>query len=50
VEFEGEPSSGSLFGLALALFEKVADEFRILFVADVVGQPGRGAVKAILPR
>jgi metallophosphoesterase (TIGR00282 family) len=28
----------------------VADElFRILFVADVVGQPGRDAVKAILP-
>jgi len=27
----------------------VADEFRILFVADVVGQPGRNAVKAILP-
>jgi 2',3'-cyclic-nucleotide 2'-phosphodiesterase len=27
----------------------VADDFRILFVADVVGQPGREAVKAILP-
>jgi len=27
----------------------VGDEFRILFVADVVGQPGRDAVKAILP-
>ena len=27
----------------------MADEFRILFVADVVGQPGRDAVKAILP-
>jgi metallophosphoesterase (TIGR00282 family) len=27
----------------------VADEFRILFVADVVGHPGREAVKAILP-
>jgi metallophosphoesterase (TIGR00282 family) len=27
----------------------VADDFRILFVADVVGQPGRDAVKAILP-
>jgi 2',3'-cyclic-nucleotide 2'-phosphodiesterase len=27
----------------------VADEFRILFVADVVGSPGRDAVKAILP-
>ncbi|TME58766.1 MAG: TIGR00282 family metallophosphoesterase [Chloroflexi bacterium] len=27
----------------------MADEFRILFVADVVGQPGREAVKAILP-
>lgn len=27
-----------------------ADEFRILFVADVVGAPGREAVKAILPR
>jgi 2',3'-cyclic-nucleotide 2'-phosphodiesterase len=26
-----------------------ADDFRILFVADVVGQPGREAVKAILP-
>jgi metallophosphoesterase (TIGR00282 family) len=25
------------------------DDFRILFVADVVGQPGRDAVKAILP-
>ena len=25
-------------------------DFRILFVADVVGQPGREAVKAILPR
>ena len=25
------------------------DDFRILFVADVVGQPGREAVKAILP-
>jgi len=24
-------------------------EFRILFVADVVGQPGRDAVKAIVP-
>jgi metallophosphoesterase (TIGR00282 family) len=27
----------------------VADDFRILFVADVVGQPGREAVKALLP-
>jgi 2',3'-cyclic-nucleotide 2'-phosphodiesterase len=27
----------------------VADDVRILFVADVVGQPGRDAVKAILP-
>jgi len=27
----------------------VPDEFRILFVADVVGHPGRDAVKAILP-
>jgi metallophosphoesterase (TIGR00282 family) len=27
----------------------VAEEFRILFVADVVGQPGREAVKTILP-
>jgi len=27
----------------------VPDDFRILFVADVVGQPGREAVKAILP-
>jgi len=27
----------------------VADEFRILFVADVVGEPGRKAVNAILP-
>ncbi len=27
----------------------MADELRILFVADVVGQPGREAVKAILP-
>ena len=27
----------------------MGDEFRILFVADVVGQPGRDAVKAILP-
>ena len=27
-----------------------SDEFRILFVADVVGHPGREAVKAILPR
>jgi len=27
----------------------VADDFRILFVADVVGSPGRDAVKAILP-
>ena len=27
----------------------MADDFRILFVADVVGQPGREAVKAILP-
>ena len=26
-----------------------ADDFRILFVADVVGHPGREAVKAILP-
>jgi 2',3'-cyclic-nucleotide 2'-phosphodiesterase len=26
-----------------------SDDFRILFVADVVGQPGRDAVKAILP-
>jgi len=26
-----------------------SDDFRILFVADVVGQPGREAVKAILP-
>ncbi|TMF07110.1 MAG: YmdB family metallophosphoesterase, partial [Chloroflexi bacterium] len=25
------------------------DEFRILFVADVVGHPGREAVKALLP-
>jgi 2',3'-cyclic-nucleotide 2'-phosphodiesterase len=27
----------------------VAEDFRILFVADVVGHPGREAVKAILP-
>jgi len=27
----------------------VAEEFRILFVADVVGRPGREAVKTILP-
>jgi metallophosphoesterase (TIGR00282 family) len=27
----------------------MADDFRILFVADVVGSPGREAVKAILP-
>jgi len=27
----------------------VTDDFRILFVADVVGQPGREAVKALLP-
>lgn len=27
----------------------MGDEFRILFVADVVGHPGREAVKAILP-
>jgi 2',3'-cyclic-nucleotide 2'-phosphodiesterase len=27
----------------------VADEFRILFVADVVGHPGRDTVKALLP-
>jgi 2',3'-cyclic-nucleotide 2'-phosphodiesterase len=27
----------------------VSDEIRILFVADVVGHPGRGAVKALLP-
>jgi len=27
----------------------VADDFRILFIADVVGSPGRDAVKAILP-
>jgi metallophosphoesterase (TIGR00282 family) len=27
-----------------------ADEFRILFVADVVGRPGRAAVAALLPR
>ncbi len=27
----------------------MVDNFRILFVADVVGQPGREAVKAILP-
>ena len=27
----------------------MADDFRILFVADVVGQPGRNAVKAVLP-
>src|SRR5258708_8732933 len=27
----------------------MSDEFRILFVADVVGHPGRDAIKAILP-
>ena len=27
----------------------MSDEFRILFVADVVGHPGRDAVKALLP-
>src|SRR5947209_19194306 len=27
-----------------------ADDFRILFVADVVGRPGRAAVVALLPR
>ena len=27
----------------------MADDFRILFIADVVGSPGRDAVKAILP-
>jgi 2',3'-cyclic-nucleotide 2'-phosphodiesterase len=27
----------------------MADDFRILFVADVVGSPGRDAIKAILP-
>src|SRR5258707_15422672 len=30
-------------------FRYVAADFRILFVADVVGQPGREAVKAVLP-
>jgi len=39
---------GSLFCFPLAL-TTVADEFRILFVADVVGHPGRDAVKALLP-
>jgi metallophosphoesterase (TIGR00282 family) len=28
----------------------LSNDFRILFVADVVGQPGREAVKALLPR
>jgi metallophosphoesterase (TIGR00282 family) len=32
-----------------SLSSHVDDDFRILFVADVVGQPGRDAVKAILP-
>ncbi|HVS47363.1 MAG TPA: YmdB family metallophosphoesterase, partial [Candidatus Dormibacteraeota bacterium] len=27
----------------------MSDDFRILFVADVVGHPGRDTVKAILP-
>jgi len=36
------------WGVAIDL-SGVADDFRILFVADVVGQPGREAVKAILP-
>ena len=27
----------------------MSEEFRILFVADVVGRPGREAVKALLP-
>ena len=40
---------GSPFSFQASLFHTVADEFRILFVADVVGQPGREAVKAILP-
>jgi metallophosphoesterase (TIGR00282 family) len=39
---------GSFFCFPLAL-TTVADEFRILFVADVVGHPGRDAVKAVLP-
>ncbi|HEY4027363.1 MAG TPA: TIGR00282 family metallophosphoesterase [Candidatus Dormibacteraeota bacterium] len=30
--------------------EDGADDFRILFVADVVGRPGRAAVAALLPR
>ncbi|TMC10473.1 MAG: YmdB family metallophosphoesterase, partial [Chloroflexi bacterium] len=28
----------------------MTDDFRILFVADVVGEPGRQAVAAILPK
>jgi metallophosphoesterase (TIGR00282 family) len=31
------------------LEDLMSDDFRILFVADVVGHPGRDAVKAILP-
>ena len=30
-------------------FPEAADEIRVLFVADVVGRPGREAVKALLP-
>ena len=46
---KGSPARGSLFYLSdnRSVSE---DELRILFVADVVGHPGRDAVKAILPK
>jgi 2',3'-cyclic-nucleotide 2'-phosphodiesterase len=43
-----EPAVGSLFFLSHNRHMS-ADPFRLLFVADVVGHPGREAVKAILP-
>src|SRR5882672_5716022 len=41
--------TGSPFCFPASLCHSLSDEFRILFVADVVGHPGRDAVKAILP-
>src|SRR6059058_6533285 len=47
-EDKGSPATGSLFFLPENRAMSEGD-LRILFVADVVGHPGREAVKALLP-
>jgi metallophosphoesterase (TIGR00282 family) len=43
------PAAGRALSAFLERVSEDGDEFRILFVADVVGRPGRTALRAILP-